>query len=310
MSSYLQSRLHQFIWHFANTHFTSPLLFGNIGCCNIAVIFLYSPKCWCYLTGLHRLRTAAVSSELHVLCATQVFQKICTRRRCSMLQETSHPWNCSNLTSINEIEAMPYCILNPHMYPGYSGYPLSEFCGSCLLNRTWCDLTNIRMIWSILITTLFHGSVACGFLWPSAMDKQKSDFKGVEKTKTSQSSVHSNRGEENILGGKAWHAFCNASWSHNIDLLHYSITDVSVLQCPNVVSTLNFRSFYKLLAMHPMTNIMKYRDHTDNIQALLASPVRWWPTFSSFGLLQPARSRQKGCLLPVGVSTSIAGDSL
>lgn len=170
------------------------------------------------------------------------------------------------------------------------------------------------MTWSIL--TILHGSVACGFLRPSAMDKQKSELKSVEKKKTSQSSLHSNRAEDNIVGGKVWNAFCNTSWFHHIDLLHFCRrADANILRCPNAVSTLNFRSSWqweeKVFTQWPISWFMIYRDHTVNIQALLASPRdRWWPTFSSFGLLQPARSRQKGCLLPVGVSASISGDSL
>lgn len=68
------------VLHFANRRCTSPWLFGNLGCCNMLLIFF-------------KILTAAVSSELQILCAAQVCQKRRTRRRCSMLQQTSHPWN-------------------------------------------------------------------------------------------------------------------------------------------------------------------------------------------------------------------------
>jgi len=182
------------VLHFANRRFTSPWLFGNLGCCNMLHIFF-------------KILTAAVSSELQFLCATQVCQKRRTRRRCSMLQQTSHPWNSGYAILPYETLICVHC--------KYSRIPLSQF----RLVRPHKHIQTSFMTWSILTT--LHGSVACGFLRPSAMDKQKSELKSVDKKKSSQSSLHSNRAEDNIVGGKVWNAFCNTSWFHHIDLLHF-----------------------------------------------------------------------------------------
>ena len=93
--------------------------------------------------------------------------------------------------------------INKHSYASIADIP--EFPCPNLLGETPDTYANI--LYDLEYTNyttcsnILHGSVACGFLRPSAMDKQKSEFKSVEKQKTSQSSVHSNR-EDNISGGK------------------------------------------------------------------------------------------------------------